>query len=479
MSAFIRFFSILCVLTVTACGGGSSGPKSSSSIASSSSVSSSSSSSSSSSQLSSIPSEILPDDFPTGTIDALPALYITTENAAPILSKETYVNGSFSLSGADVTAAEGTLEIRGRGNSTWDWDKKPFRVKLTNSTAMLGMPANKHWVLLANYADKTLIRNDIALMFARSVGLEFTSNAKHVELTLNGSYRGAYQLVEHIRVGNNRVNIPELEETDTDTESITGGYLMEIDFRMASDFCQNPANYFYAFCQNGVNLDRAETFCVDSNYGMSPFCIDTPEDLLEPEWSAQREYIENYIADTESALFGVDFADPETGYAAYLDVDSTVNYYIVNELFKNADGAVASAYLYKKRAGKLFFGPIWDFDLALGNAGYNNLDKTYGWHIRNAPWFDRLFQDPAFEAKVKARWQALKAEGRLELIFHYADARALWLQEVQARNFDIWQIFYWESWYTRVILGSYDAEVNEMIRWQRERMNWMDAELSQ
>jgi hypothetical protein len=211
---------------------------------------------------------------------------------------------------------------------------------------------------------------------------------------------------------------------------------------------------------------------------MEPFCVDTPETLHDPAWSAQRNYIEQYIADTETALFGEDFADPETGYAAYLDVDSTIDYYLINELFKNVDGASASVYLYKKRNGKLFFGPIWDFDLALGNAGYSDVDKTYGWHIRKASWFSRLFEDPAFDAKVKARWQALKAEGKFELVFLYADARATWLDKAQERNFNLWQIFDWETWYTRIIMGSYDLEVEEMIRWQRERYEWMDEQFS-
>jgi len=461
-----RFLLVAFLALLQACGGsgGSSGASSSSlgsssdsseSSLSSSSISSSSASSIISSSLASSSSFSIPSDFPQGTVEALPVLNIVTEGEAPIVSKDDYINANLSLVVDDETTVEVTTEIRGRGNSTWEWPKKPYRLKLTTSTEILGMPASKHWVLLANYADKTLMRNDIALRFSRSLGMEYTPRAEYVELNVNGVYQGVYQLAEHIRIARDRVNIPELKATDTDEEKISGGYLLEIDFRMGEDFC------------------------LTSSHDMAPFCLANPETLLDPAWAAQRQYIETYFADTEAALFGENFTDPETGYAAYLDVDSTINYYLINELFKNVDGAVSSAYLYKKRDGKLFFGPIWDFDLALANAGYGGVDTTDGWHIRNAPWFDRLFQDPAFEAKVKARWQVLKAEGKLEEIFQYAEARALWLDKVQTTNFNLWQIFFWEEWYTRIILGSYDLEVEELIRWQRERLDWMDAEFSE
>jgi hypothetical protein len=347
----------------------------------------------------------------------LPILNITTKDGAPIQSKETYLNGTFALSGDGVTPAEGVLEIRGRGNATWEWDKKPFRLKLNKSVELLGMPSSKHWVLLANYADKTLIRNDIALRFGRTLGMEYAPRNQHVELTLNGIYQGVYQLTEQIRVAKERVNIPELKVDDTDVENITGGYLMELDFRMDKDFCKGPSSW-KPFCNNGINMDREKTFCVESREGMSPICVDTPETLLDTAWSAQREYIQGYLMQMESALFSASFTDPVTGYAAYIDVDSAVNYFLLNELFKNVDGAITSFYLYKKRNGKVFFGPVWDFDWALGNAGVNaGVEKTSGWHIRNAPWFNRLLQDPAFEAKVKTRWQTLKAQGQLEEMF--------------------------------------------------------------
>lgn len=428
---------------------------------------------------SSVSQSSIPADFPVGTAEALPVLDITTTGAAPIVSKENYLTGNFSLSGNEQNTLTGELEIRGRGNSTWSWVKKPYRLKLTSSAQLLGMPANRHWVLLANYVDKTLIRNDMAFRFGRSLGMEYTPRNQHVELQLNGAYHGVYQLTEHIRISKDRVNVPELKVGDTDAEKITGGYLMEVDFRMHKDYCQTAV--WESYCVNGVNLARAETFCVDSAHGMNPFCLDTPETLLEDTWSAQRNYIEQYISATEIALFGEDFADPNTGYAAYIDVDSAIQYFLVNELFKNPDGAVASFYLFKKRNGKLFFGPIWDFDLAMGNAGYDNVDKTEGWHIRPVPWFNRLFQDPAFEAKVKARWQALKAEGKLEEIFQYAQARAVWLDKQQEKNYQLWNITDFESWimHPAAGMGSYETEVNELIRWQRARYEWIDEQFSQ
>ncbi|HSC67549.1 MAG TPA: CotH kinase family protein [Cellvibrio sp.] len=501
MAALHRFSVIVLVLLLQACGGGDGGSKSSvvassassvvavassstiapaSSAASSSAITAVSSVASSSSVgVSSSAAASLPADFPIGTVEALPVLNITTVDSAPILSRETYINASFSLTGEGIAAVEGTTEIRGRGNSTWDWEKKPYRLKLANSTELLGMPASKHWVLLANYADKTLIRNDLAFMFSRSLGMEYTVRSQYVEVVLNGVYRGVYQLAEHIRVAKDRVNIPELKVTDTAVDKISGGYLIEVDFRMGRNYCVD--NTWESFCVNNVNLERAATFCVDSTYGMDPFCLDTPETLLDASWSAQRDYISKYIGDTEAALFSATFTDAQLGYAAYIDVDSAINYFLINELFKNPDGATASFFLYKKRGGKLFFGPVWDFDLAMGNAGYGGLDLTSGWRTRNAPWFNRLFEDPAFAAKVKARWNSLKAEGKLEYIFQYAQARATWLDKQQQKNYQLWSVTNIADWIrhgTHGGTGSYEAEVKELIRWQRERYQWMDTQLN-
>jgi len=476
---------VILVMLVQGCGGGGSktpnnGGASSISSSSSSFFNASSNISTSQSSLSSWGAySSMPADFPTGTVEALPILDLNTEGGAAITSRETYINGSFTLSNAGAIDASGTLEVRGRGNSTWDWLKKPYRLKLTTSTSLLGMPKSKNWVLLANYADKTMVRNDVAFMFSRTLGFEWTPRAQYVELKLNGAYQGVYQLVEHIRIDKDRVNIDELKVTDVGSDTISGGYLMEIDFRHGLKYCETE--FYDPVCQNGVNTSRNIDFCIDSTHNMAPACLANPETLHDPLWVNQRNYIQTYYAEAEAALFGDNFKDPVIGYAAYFDVDSVVNYYIQNELFRNVDGAVASFYMYKKRGGKLFFGPVWDFDLSMGNAGYNNASYIAGWHIRNASWFTQFFKDPAFEAKVKVRWKELRESGAIEYIFQYAQARALWLDEQQKKNYQMWsvtEVVEWVQHGTHGGTGSYDAEVNELLRWQRQRAYWMDAQLS-
>ncbi len=391
----------------------------------------------------------------------LPVLSVQMDNGAEITSREDYESAKYTLkSDAGQVLNDSTLDIRGRGNSTWTMPKKPYRVRLTNSTPLMGMPANRHWVLLANYSDKTLIRNDVAFEMSRRLGLEYTPRSTFVELWLNGTDRGIYQLTEHIRIAAERVNIPELNEGDTAPDKITGGYLIEIDARRGEDFC-------YESPRTGI-----------------VFCLSNPETLLEPGWENQRAYIQGYIDQTEEALFSDHFADPATGYAAYIDVDSVVNYYLVNEWVKNVDSVLfSSVYLHKKRDGKLTFGPVWDFDLAIGNVDYTNSVGDPGspvdWYVRKASWFERLFQDPAFEAKVKARWAQLKASGGVEGIFTYIDNQALRLSKVQENNFQIWNILNTYVWPNRVVTGSYQGEVNAMRSWLRTRTDWIDGQLSQ
>jgi hypothetical protein len=385
----------------------------------------------------------------------LPMVSIRTASGTAIVSKLIYVNATMTVvDSAGVTLFDGPLEIRGRGNSTWEMPKKPYRLRLTSSASLLGMPASRHWALLANFSDKTLLRNELAFRFSEMLGMPWTPRARSVDVQVNGEYLGVYQLVETIRIAPDRVNITSLRAADTTAAAITGGYLIEVDER------------------------RGESFCFNSTITQMVFCLADPDALLDADRAPQRAYIQRYIAQTDSAIFGADFADPAKGYAAFIDVASLVDFHIMQEIVKNVDGSMRfSTYMYKPRGGKLVMGPVWDFDLAFGNVNYDNADLTTGWHNRRTRWYARLFEDPAFKARVVSRWNELSSNGSIARFQKLIFERANYMNVVQARNFERWPILNTYVWPNRVVMGSYDGEVIAMNGWLLERIRWMNAEI--
>jgi spore coat protein CotH len=340
------------------------------------------------------------------------------------------------------------LQIKGRGNSTWGMPKKPYRLKFDSKAKVLGLASAKNWVLLANYSDKTLMRNYIADGISQSLTGDYANHGIFVEVVMNGEYQGTYLLTEQVEVNAARVNIPELKPTDNGPSVITGGYLLELDQRQ-----EDP----YRFKTNG-NL---------------PFTIKSPD---EPS-TAQMDYIKGYIQDTENAIFAANFADPVNGYAKYINSDSFINWFLVNELFKNQDAAnFSSMFYYKDRGGKLGMGPAWDFDLGAGNVDYSDATNPTGWWVKNGPWFNRLFQDPAFAAKVKTRWQFLKANG-IPAMYKSIDDTQAYLTLPAQENFKKWDILGIYVWPNPVILGTYPKEVEQLKKWLNQRVAWLDSNL--
>jgi hypothetical protein len=392
---------------------------------------------------------------PVIEVGRFPTLVVHTTGAAPITTRETYVPGTWRLIGPDSTIlSEGRLDIRGRGNSTWTMPKKPYRLRLGAGTPLLGMPANRHWALLANHADKTLLRNDLVFDLARRLGDAWVPRSRFVHLQLNGRYDGVYQLTEHIRVDAARVDIPELTIADTTAPAITGGYLLEVDEL------------------------RGEEFCWETPRAAMPVCAKSPETLRRPGWEPHRAYITGYLRDAEDALFGPAFRDPQRGYAAYIDVASAIDYFLVNELVRNVDGNMRrSTFLTKPRGEKLHFGPLWDFDITLGNVNYDGADATAGWQIRPAPWFTRLWQDPAFERRVKTRWQQLRSDGTIAAWRQSILTRWDYMSVEQRRNFERWPILNTWVWPNRIVPGSYDGEMAALQEWLAARISWLDTQL--
>lgn len=408
-----------------------------------------------------------PEPEPEPTLDVeyngIPVVCITTAGGAGIYDKKTYVDGTIMVYDPEklysttvlVTADMG---IRGRGNSTWGWPKKPWKVKLDEKASLLGMPSDKEWCLLANYADRTLIRNIVAMKLSEICGFSWTPRMHSVEVYLNDAYQGVYTLCEHKKVSSDRVNIDVVSEGDNSGDALTGGYYLEME----------------------ENQD--ETTCWWTSMGV-------PMMFSEPEvpTSQQLGYVKGLFQDFEQSLRSSDWS-LSTGYHKYIDVDSFINYYIVQELTKNVDGNLRkSSFITKERGKKMEMYHLWDFDLTLGNCGYFNDMVGNGpenfWIKDYAPncwdkggWFHYLFQDPAFVAALKQRWNALMPE--LQTIPSFIDAQTDMLEQARKKNFQRWSI--WESvdWVKFPSLGTYQEEVRYLKEFYSRRLAWLDSNIN-
>lgn len=322
-------------------------------------------------------------DESLGTIDAM--------NSDKKHQTECYGNMSISIPEdykseySDEKLESATYEldyIRGRGNSTWGTSKNPYKVKLKKKASLLGMDANKHWGLIANYYDYSLLRNKYTYWLGAKMGMEFTPKCVFVDVVMNGSYLGSYCLSELVRVDETRVNIDDLEDTPevTDGEALTGGYLINLD---AS---KNAAL---------IETDRGNRYTVESP--------DFNENFVE----AQYNYIKDYLNKTEDAIYSDNLCDSDgKPYSDYIDIDAMIDYYIVQATSDNSDAfGTGSTYLYKKRSGKLFWGPLWDFDyVAWWATRFNEDIEFYGYGLENYPWFREIFEnDSVFREKFISR----------------------------------------------------------------------------
>lgn len=375
----------------------------------------------------------------------IPILNITTE--APIVSKDDYVNGTLKVDGNMEYfdgLYDGNIQIKGRGNSTWYPEKKPYKIKLPIKSKMLGMPSDREWVLLANYFDKSLLRNKVGLEISKRFDMAYTPRSRFVEVFLNGSYLGNYLLAESIKVSSDRLNIKSM---DVNNPVDSTGYLLEVD----------------------VRLDGITNFISDRDVR---FVVKSPE--VVPATNLQ--YIKNYVNKIESKIYSYDF-NPTTGYAADLDIDKFVDFYLINELMATNDACFfSSVFMFRDRGGKMTMGPLWDFDLSSGNVSYGHVSPE-GWSLDGSAWIFMLVRDPSFLARMKARWNQLKAD-KIFTLMAYIDQQANYLSNSQKENYLRWDMLSTYIAPNQVVTGSYKGEVDYFKDWIQRRINWIDAELN-
>jgi spore coat protein CotH len=368
----------------------------------------------------------------------LPIIYLTTKDNAVIDSKDDYVEGVVSVEGGREFNSVNSMqmEIRGRGNSTWFvYPKKPFQMKLEDKTPFLDMPKDKKWLFLAEYADKTMLRNTIAFEMGHISNLEWTPQSRFAEVYINNEYNGTYNITQKVEKSSNRVDIGDT------------GYLLEIDQfeRLGPDDVYFKTNKFL------INIKEPEL-----EYG-----------------STEYHYIDNYINQFEKVLLGPNFKDPLTGYAKYIDVDSFVDWYLISEITKNVDSKFYSSIFFNLVPGeKIKMGPLWDFDFAFGNVDYADSRYVEGYWVKEHVWFTRLFQDPLFVEKIKTRFAYFKSNQ--QYILNKVSLHAKELKWAQQSNDEKWQTIGVYVWPNPVIYASYNEAVADLISWYTKRMNWLE-----
>lgn len=365
------------------------------------------------------------------------------------------------------------IETRGSSSSMFPQQSYGLETRYPDSSifnvSLFGWPSDNDYILHAPYTDKSLMRNVLTYKLGNELG-RWAPRTQFCEVVLNGVYIGVYVLMERIKQNPGRVNINKLNLEDTLGNELTGGYIVKIDKTTGGG-------------------EIAWT---------SPYLSQTPGDgqiefqLHDPKLNElhpfQKAYIQDYITDWEIALKISSFTSPTSGYKAYIDVSSFIDYFLITELSKNIDGYRISTFLYKHRiseGGKLVAGPLWDYNIAWGNVNYCQGDLTTGWEInfndicggtwQNPFWWKRLLDDPLYANDVKCRWTTLRQTVLSDFaLLSYIDSSAAFLETPASRHYEKWPILGTYIWPNNFIGQTYQDEINYLKTWIQERTAWMD-----
>ena len=386
----------------------------------------------------------IPADF------QIPIVRITTEGGKSIDSKKDWVQADFRFEDpcsfyTDTLLIEEHGRIRGRGNTTWGMPKKPYRIKLDKKHGVFGPNNNKDWILLANYSDKTLLRNITAMEVSRVCGMAWTPRMLSVDVYLNDEHIGVYTFCDHKEVAKDRVNIEV-----AGAEELEGGYYLEIEEAMDEPVCFQTAHPW-----------------------------NTPVMFHDPEQptAAQQKYVKDWFEGFEAALDHIQGDHDYSSWRAYIDIPSFIDYYIIQEITKNPDGNVRkSTYLTKEKGKKLEMYHVWDFDITFGNCDYGGFEKPDGWQMRYVKWYNQLFFDPGFKEDVVARWNELYPA--LQKVPDFIDRQYTLMAGAEKRNFERWKILGVKVWPNYYYFATYDAEYAFLKRFYSERIQWLNGKIN-
>jgi CotH kinase protein len=367
---------------------------------------------------------------PSPAAAALPVVRIDAARAIP---NEPKVPARMRMPGY-----RGRIGIEQRGQSSRRlFPKKSFAIELRDrrgedrKVPLLGMPDDGDWVLYAPYNDKTLMRNVLAYETARWMG-RYAARTRFVELRLNGRYHGVYVLAEKLELGDDRVE---------------GDALLEFTFPFQAQFKSRSFR---------TPIKRRPIVWEDPSRG----------DLSGRKARA----ISRRVRAAERALY-------RGGWKRRFDLGSAVDFALVNELFKNEDGYHGSTYMSLDDDGRVVMGPVWDFDIAMGNSDYGPSSRLRGWMLRERDWAERMYRDRAFGDRMARRWRELRRAGLQRHVLAVVDRSRRELRGALTRNFRRWPVLDRVIWPNPRARGSYNAEVRFLRSWLNRRIRWIDRNI--
>jgi hypothetical protein len=372
----------------------------------------------------------------------------------------------------------GRIGIETRGSTSQGFPKQPYGFETWDAgnndidTTLLGMPSESDWVLNAAFNDKTLMRDVLAYHWGDTI-MKYAPKSRYCELIINGEYKGIYVLMEKIKRSKNRVKIDKLDNTISSGDELTGGYIVKMDKETGNVSTSTWLSTYPAI----PNTDR-----------ITIFQLEYPNDKNVN--SPQINYIKSHIRKVEDVINSPQFADPVNGWRKYIDEGELMDFIIINELCKNVDGYRLSTYFYKERdskGGKIKMGPLWDFNLSMGNADYctgggtdglviTDFNKVCGgdyWTVHF--WWEKFLQDKKFYDDLKKRWRTLRNERfSTDNLLMTIDSIHNYLKPAIGRNFTRWPILGQYVWPNSFIGNTYEDEINFIRNWTRDRAAYLD-----